>query len=226
MNDIHSFFSGDLSMTDLQQHDLPDKQQWILTAARELFADQGYEETTIVHIAGRAGVAVGTVYLYFRNKHDILLDVCLHLNAEIMAAIQSPQWFTLPPQQVPRALIEAVFRTSRERMRYMPYYQVEAQTPAEMVRVRASKQAVTDTLEAFFRQLIERSLLAPFDTASYAALLTTLMSATLHQCFTIERGEREALYRDGVIAMIERLFFGPPVGVSLDTPVRSPITEG
>jgi hypothetical protein len=95
----------------------------------------------------------------------------------------------------------------------MPYYQVEAQTPAEMSRVRASKQAVTDALEAFFRQIIEQGLLAPIDTVSYAAQLTTLMSATLHQCFTIENGEREALYRDGVITLIERLFFGPPVGI-------------
>jgi AcrR family transcriptional regulator len=194
-------------------HDSVDKQHAILTAARELFADQGYEETTIVHIARRAGVAVGTLYLYFRNKHDVLLDVCLHLNAEIMTAIQSPQWFTLPPQQVPRALIEAVFQTSRERMRYMPYYQVEAQTRAEMLRVRASKQAVTDALEVFLCQVIEQGILAPFDTATYAALLTTLMSAALHQCFTIERGEREALYRDGVITIIERLFFGPPIGI-------------
>lgn len=58
------------------------------------------------------------------------------------------------------------------------------------------------------------------------ALLTTLMSATLHQCFTIERGERETLYCDGVIALVERLFFGPPVAISLDDPVRSPVTEG
>jgi AcrR family transcriptional regulator len=213
-------------MTDHLKHELVDKQEAILTAARELFADQGYEETTIVHIARRAGVAVGTLYLYFRNKHDVLLDVCLHLNTEIMTAIQSPQWFSLPPQQVPRALIEAVFRTSRERMRYMPYYQVEAQTPAEMLRVRASKQAVTDALEAFFRQLIEKGLLPPFDTASYAALLTTLMSATLHQCFTIERGEREALYREGVIALIERLFFGPPVAAGEDGSAHIVVSEG
>jgi AcrR family transcriptional regulator len=213
-------------MAESLGHDAFDKQQAILTAARELFADQGYEDTTIVHIAGRAGVAVGTLYLYFRNKHDVLLDVCLHLNQEIMAAIQSPQWFTLPPQQVPRALIEAVFRTSRERMRYMPYYQVEAQTPAEMLRVRASKQAVTDALEVFLRRAIEQRLLAPFDTATYAALLTALMSAALHQCFTIERGEREDLYRDGVITLVERLFFGPPVAIVPDDSVSSPERKG
>jgi hypothetical protein len=146
----------------------------------------------------------------------------LHLNAEIMTAIQSPHWFMLPPHQVPRAIIEAVFQTSRERMRYMPYYQVEAQTPAEMTRVRASKQAVTDALEAFFRQIVERGLLAPFDTVSYAALLTTLMSAALHQCYTIEHGERETLYREGVIALVERLFFGPPIAVLASDSPRSP----
>ncbi len=47
------------------------KRDAILDAARTLFAKQGYEETTIADIAGAAGVAVGTVYLYFRNKHEV-----------------------------------------------------------------------------------------------------------------------------------------------------------
>src|SRR5215469_2451251 len=200
-------------MTTLSPPEPLDKRQAILAAARDLFPDQGYDETTIAMIAHRAGVAVGTVYLYFQNKHDILVEVCLDLNAAIMAAIQSPQLLTLPPQQLPHAMVTAVFRTSQERMRYMPYYQVEAQSEAEEQRLRASKQAIADALEAFLRQVIAQGQVASFDTTTYAALLMTLMSATIHQCFTIERGEREAFYREGVIDFIERAFFGPPVAL-------------
>ncbi len=125
-----------------------DKRQAILAGARELFASQGYEETTIAAIARAAGVAVGTVYLYFQGKHDILIDVCLNLNADIAAVLQSPHLLALPLRQVPRAIIEAIFRTSRERVRFMPYSQVEAQSPAEALRLRTSKQAIADSLEA------------------------------------------------------------------------------
>jgi len=188
-----------------------DKRKAILTAARGLFADRGYEETTIAMIARSAGMAVGTVYLYFQSKHDILVDVCLDLNADIAAVFQSSHLLVLPLRQVPRAIIEAIFHTSREKMRFMPYTRVEAQSPAELLRVRASKQAIADSLEAFFQQAVVHEHLVPFDTAAYAALLSDLMSATLHQCFAIEQGEREEMYREGVINLIERLFFGPPI---------------
>jgi len=110
-------------------------------------------------------------------------------------------------------MVTAVFRTSQERMRYMPYYQVEAQSEAEEQRLLASKQAIADALEAFLCQVIAQGQVASFDTTTYAALLMTLMSATIHQCFTIERGEREAFYREGVIDFIKRVFFGPPVAL-------------
>jgi AcrR family transcriptional regulator len=202
-----------------------DKRQAILVAARDLFADQGYEETTIAMIAHRAGMAVGTVYLYFQNKHDILVDVCLDLNASIMATIRSPHLLSLPQSEMPRAIIEAVFRTSRERMRYMLYYQVEAQSDTETQRVRASKQAITDALEEFLRQIIAQGQMAPFDTATYAAVLIALVSATVHQCFTIEQGERESFYREGVVDLIERLFFGPPLVLGGDNTSHIPNTE-
>ncbi|MFW6180066.1 MAG: TetR/AcrR family transcriptional regulator, partial [Desulfohalobiaceae bacterium] len=44
----------------------------ILEAAIKIFARQGYFNSTISQIAREAGVADGTIYLYFKNKDDIL----------------------------------------------------------------------------------------------------------------------------------------------------------
>lgn len=44
----------------------------ILEAATEMFAQRGYEVATVQGIAARAGVAAGTVYLYFPSKEAIL----------------------------------------------------------------------------------------------------------------------------------------------------------
>lgn len=47
----------------------------ILDAARETFARQGMTGTTVDGVARRAGVAKGTVYLYFKSKDEILRQI-------------------------------------------------------------------------------------------------------------------------------------------------------
>ena len=51
-----------------------DKYQRILEAAIKVFAEQGFFQSTIAQVAREAGVADGTIYLYFKNKDDILVQ--------------------------------------------------------------------------------------------------------------------------------------------------------
>ncbi len=50
------------------------KHHRILEAAIKVFAEQGFFQSTIAQIAQKAGVADGTIYLYFKNKNDILIQ--------------------------------------------------------------------------------------------------------------------------------------------------------
>jgi AcrR family transcriptional regulator len=50
-----------------------DKRQRILEAARKRFRYYGFRKTTMQEIARDAGVAVGTLYLYFKDKDDLLV---------------------------------------------------------------------------------------------------------------------------------------------------------
>jgi AcrR family transcriptional regulator len=43
----------------------------ILQAAHHVFAEKGFEQATIADIAAAAGVAKGTVYLYYRSKPEV-----------------------------------------------------------------------------------------------------------------------------------------------------------
>ncbi len=45
----------------------------ILDAARKVFAEKGFSETTMDQVAERAGIAKGTLYLYFRSKRDMYM---------------------------------------------------------------------------------------------------------------------------------------------------------
>lgn len=51
------------------------KKERILDAAVVEIARTGYHQTTVARIAKRAGVADGTIYLYFKNKEEILYSI-------------------------------------------------------------------------------------------------------------------------------------------------------
>jgi TetR/AcrR family fatty acid metabolism transcriptional regulator len=63
----------------------PEKRKRILAAAVTLFGQKGFHEARIAEIAARAGVAEGTVYLYFRNKEDLLAAVFDDTMDEVLA---------------------------------------------------------------------------------------------------------------------------------------------
>jgi len=72
-----------------------DKYQRILDAAIKVFAEQGFFQSTVSQIAKAAGVADGTIYLYFKNKDDILVQFYEYKTRQIFerfrdAVSQSP----------------------------------------------------------------------------------------------------------------------------------------
>lgn len=50
---------------------VPGRREQLLTAAREVLAEHGYERTTVSSIASKASVAQGTFYLYFPSKEAL-----------------------------------------------------------------------------------------------------------------------------------------------------------
>lgn len=52
-----------------------DKRERILKAALKVFAGKGFYNTRISEIAKEANVADGTIYLYFKNKDDLLISL-------------------------------------------------------------------------------------------------------------------------------------------------------
>ncbi len=53
----------------------PDKHQQIIDAAVRVFARRGYHSARVADIAHEAGIASGTIYLYFETKGDILVTL-------------------------------------------------------------------------------------------------------------------------------------------------------
>ena len=64
----------------LRERNKIDKLRRIIDAARELFIAKGFDDTTTREIAIRAGVGLGTVFVYAANKRDLLF---LTVNEEL-----------------------------------------------------------------------------------------------------------------------------------------------
>jgi AcrR family transcriptional regulator len=76
----------------LRESNKQDKRERLSRAARELFSEQGFEATTIRQIAERAGIGVGTIFLYARDKPGLLFL----LFSEAVLAVEQQAFATLP----------------------------------------------------------------------------------------------------------------------------------
>ena len=66
----------------------PDKPQQIIEAAVRVFARKGYFNSRVSDVAREAGIAAGTIYLYFKTKEDILITLFREKMATFVAAMR------------------------------------------------------------------------------------------------------------------------------------------
>ncbi len=67
----------------------PTKKELLLKAAKELFSEHGYSETTFKKISERAGVALGLLTHHFGNKEKLFLTAGLDVLQELVLAIRT-----------------------------------------------------------------------------------------------------------------------------------------
>jgi len=65
-----------------------EKYMAIIDAALEAFAEYGYHNCQVAKIARQAGIADGTIYLYFANKEDVLVSVYREKMSEFITQLK------------------------------------------------------------------------------------------------------------------------------------------
>jgi len=132
----------------------------VLAAAVHSFERRGYDETTTAQIAAKAGIAVGTLYGYFRDKREILLEVVdgtISQIAELVVAELDPeQLASRDPREIVRGLIDAVFHSQAlqpgiQRVMWERYFKDEEfRAPLDGIRdrMRAAIDRFADALDA------------------------------------------------------------------------------
>jgi TetR/AcrR family fatty acid metabolism transcriptional regulator len=128
-----------------------DKPQQIIDAAIRVFARNGYYNSRVSDVAREAGIASGTIYLYFKTKDDILVTLFRQKMAEWVAMVRKE----IAGEQDPIAKIRKIVR--------LHFHVIEANPElAEVVQVELRQG------QKFFRGASAREVSAYFDVIQAA----------------------------------------------------------
>src|SRR5215216_6461878 len=63
--------------------------QEILDAARDLFVTEGYQNVSMRKIAEKIEYSPTTIYLYFRDKADLLFQICEETFSSLLSTLEA-----------------------------------------------------------------------------------------------------------------------------------------
>lgn len=87
----------------------------LVEAARDLFAEKGYESTSVQDVVERAGVTKGAMYHYYRSKEELLAETYARVLDRQLARLQAIVAGDDPvPQRLARAAADVVVSTVEE----------------------------------------------------------------------------------------------------------------
>ena len=118
----------------------PDKPQQIIEAAVRVFARKGYFNSRVSDIAREAGIAAGTIYLYFKTKEDILITLFREKMAAFVASLRRAIAEEPDPVAKVRRLVQLHFRMLEEDPDLAEVVQVELRQGQKFFRGASSQE--------------------------------------------------------------------------------------
>ncbi|QTV79605.1 TetR/AcrR family transcriptional regulator [Microbacterium sp. NIBRBAC000506063] len=114
----------------------------LLEAAEAVFAELGYHEASIVKITERAGVALGTFYLYFDSKQTIFEALVIDLNSRVRHSMTE-------------AMTGATSRIEAERRGFEGFFRFTAEHPALYRVVREAEFVSPQAMRLHYERIVE-----------------------------------------------------------------------
>lgn len=97
----------------------------ILTASVQLFASQGFAETTVRHIADAVGLLSGSLYHHFTSKEAILETVLREFMTDLLSGVHAITNAPIPPSERVAGLVHHSFQLIENRPLEVVLYQNE-----------------------------------------------------------------------------------------------------
>jgi len=186
------------------------RREEILAAARHVFSRQGFRGTTIADIAEEAGIALGTIYLYFPSKEDVFAALNEELNQLIGRALTD-----VPPvtslERAVRVRVAQVFEAcsaNRDLVRLVVLNTDPDSAATQRMRAADEKRALP--LAKVISDAMETGAVRSGDAAIMTRLTVGAVSMTVYQAFVLSDGREWEKYRDACSDMLIAYFTPPP----------------
>ena len=191
-----------------------ERREAILSAALEEFAASGYAATRLDDVARRAGVAKGTIYLYFRDKESLFQELVRSMLSPVVGTIEHAPLADMPARAIAEMIAELfvreIFGTRRkdvlrliitEGARFPKlaefYYhevieRVTAALRAMLTKAAARGELSSDALARFPQLLVSPALMALVWNGMFDRFAPLDVRALMRAHIDILFGERKA----------------------------------
>jgi AcrR family transcriptional regulator len=157
----------------------------IAQAAKEVFAESGYQGATLEEIAQRAGMSKATIYIYYKNKDDLFLQVVEELVNSAMAITAQEATTARPPIEKLYAMVRSKMEFYEHERDFFRIY-LNEKHGLEVAPKDPHKRALREmylqgiqTLAKVIQEGIDAEVLRPLDSRRLAFFLQEMMN-TVH----------------------------------------------
>jgi TetR/AcrR family fatty acid metabolism transcriptional regulator len=169
----------------------------IMTAARQVMERRGVEAVTMDEIAAAAGVAKGTIYLYFDSKDDLIYALMSQVGDNILRDLKAIVETSSPPREkLPRVLSLLLDHLEREQALFPIYLRELAYRRQRGVRgrfrhIQELEEQILAQLTQLFAEGIAGGDFFPADPRLFTFLLRGLVRAVGY--YQITEGRKDAV---------------------------------
>lgn len=123
---IHSYFGSMIRSTE--------RKNQIINAAIKVFANKGFYNSTVADVARVAGIADGTIYLYFKGKDDLLISLFESKMEQILERFTTTLKTGLSAKEKLRRFIQLHFQMIEEDQNLAEVFQVELRQSSKFLK--------------------------------------------------------------------------------------------
>ncbi len=146
----------------------------IYPAAIDLFAEHGYEATTLRMLSDAVGLQVGSLYNYIVSKEDLLFSIMRNVMVALCEeAEEAVSQSSDPATQIDLFFLHAVrFHADRKKETFVGNTELRALSPANRATIVGLRDRYESILRVALRACAAKGLLPPSDVrlATYAAI--------------------------------------------------------
>ena len=182
-----------------------ERREQILSAAREVFNEKGYETTTITDIVRRAGVAQGTFYLYFPSKREIVWALANRPMEIVAERVQATMTSGVSFEDMLRGLVQIGFGVGSDYPDLCRLLHIggEASRLAEQTPMARDIKALGVRM---FEVAIEKGEMEPMDPQAAFELFQAMLKDSMQRAFGDSDCERVEEIEDALTKVVVRAF--------------------